>query len=99
MDEGAGTPVSWLVVEQGWRVVARDGSELGRVDELVGDTGKDIFNGLTVSRGLLKGSRYVPAERVVSITEGVVAVDVTEEQFERLDDYTGAPPSQEILPP
>lgn len=92
-------PVSWLVIEPGWGVVAADGVDVGRVAELIGDTGKDIFNGLSVSRGLLKGSRYVPAERVSSITEGRVELDLTSDEFEALDDYDGAPPSEEILPP
>ncbi len=92
-------PVSWLVVERGWEVVAADGDEVGRVAELIGDTGKDIFNGLSVSRGVLKGSRYVPAERVSSITVGRVQLDLSATQFDALDDYDGAPPSEEILPP
>lgn len=87
------------MIERGWVVVAADGDGLGRVDELIGDTGTDIFNGLSVSRGLLKGSRYVPAERVSSITEGRVQLDLTTDEFEALDDYDGAPPSEEILPP
>jgi hypothetical protein len=91
-------PVSWLVVEAGWKVLASDGSELGRVDELVGDTGKDIFNGLTVSTGLLKGSRYVPAERVEAIFEGEVLLAMGRREFDRLDEYGDAPPSAEIRP-
>src|SRR5438067_657482 len=47
-------PVSWLVVEPGWKVVDRDGDALGRVDEVIGDTGQDIFNGLAVSQGMLR---------------------------------------------
>jgi len=92
-------PVSWLVVEPGWEVVAADGEEVGRVHELIGDTGKDIFNGISVSRGLLKGSRYVPAERVASIVEGRIQLDLSAAQFDRLGKYDGAPPSEEILPP
>ena len=93
-----GDPVSWLVVERGWMVVAADGSELGRVEELIGDTGKDIFNGLAVSTGLLKGSRYVPAERVAEITEGCVRLDLDRAEFERLDEHESPPPSAEIRP-
>ena len=79
-------PVSWLVVEPGWRVLAADGSELGRVSEVTGDTSNDIFNGLAVSTGLLKGVRYVAAERVTAITEGQVELDLSPEEFERLGD-------------
>ncbi len=89
-------PVSWLLIERGWKVVARDGSELGSVHELVGDTGKDIFNGISVSPGLLKGNRYVPAERVTEIREGRIELDVSADEFERLDEFEQPPPSAEI---
>ena len=89
-------PVSWLVIEPGWEVVARDGTELGSVHEVIGDTGKDIFNGLAVSPGLLKGSKYVPAERVSAIVEGRVELDVSSEEFDRLSEHGEQPPSAEI---
>ena len=89
-------PVSWLVIERGWTVVAADGAQVGTVHEVVGDTGKDIFNGLAVSPGLLRSSRYVPAERVRSITEGRIELDVTSEDFDRLDEHGEQPPSAEI---
>jgi hypothetical protein len=91
-------PVAWLVIEAGWKVVARDGSEVGRVDEVVGDTGKDIFNGLTISKGLLAKRRYVPAERVATITEGRVELDLDPEAIDKLGEYDQPPPSEEILP-
>ena len=71
-----GEPVSWLVIEKGWRVVGRGGSELGIVDEVLGDEEKDIFNGLNVSSGLLSSLSYVPAERVVEIREGEIELDL-----------------------
>ena len=89
-------PVSWLVVEKGWTVVGSDGAELGSVDEVVGDSGKDIFNGLAVSTGLLRPTRYVPAERVTTIREGRVELDLDAETFERLDEHGDVPPSREI---
>ena len=92
-------PVSWLVVENGWKVVAADGSSVGTVQEVIGDTGKDIFNGLSVSPGLLKRPKYVPAERVAEIAEGEVRLGITEDEFERLGEYDEPPASAEILPP
>lgn len=89
-------PVSWLVIESGWTVVASDGSEVGKVDELVGDTGKDIFNGLAVSTGLLGKPKYVPSERVAEIVEGEVRLDLSPDDVERLDDHDTQPPSQEF---
>jgi len=91
-------PVSWLVIERGWKVLAADGTEVGSVDELIGDTGKDIFNGLSVSTGLLKRSRYVPSERVIAILEGVVQLDLAAHQIDGLDAHRDQPPSAEIRP-
>ena len=68
-------PVSWLVIEHGWRVLGPEGHELGTVDEVLGDTEVDIFNGLNVHSRLLSGSTYVPAERVREIREGEVVLD------------------------
>jgi hypothetical protein len=89
-------PVSWLVIEPGWSVVGADGSEVGKVEEIVGDTGKDIFNGLSVSTGLLGRPKYVPAERVSRITEGSVELDLPAEAIDRLDDHEQQPPSAEF---
>ena len=65
-------PVSWLLIEPGWEVVDAQGKSLGKVDEVVGDPERDIFDGLNVSAGLLGGPRYVAAEEVGEITEGRV---------------------------
>jgi Uncharacterized protein conserved in bacteria (DUF2171) len=92
-------PVSWLVVEHGWKVSAADGTALGTVEEVIGDTGNDIFNGLSVTPGLLKRPKYVPAEAVGEIEEGEVRLALTKDQFEALGEYDEPPASAEILPP
>jgi hypothetical protein len=94
----SGEPVAWLVIEPGWTVVAADGREVGKVEEIVGDTGKDIFNGLSVSTGLLARPKYVPAERVSEIVEGEVRLDLPADVVERLDDHEQQPPSAEFRP-
>ena len=93
------TPVAWKVIEQGWDVAAADGTALGTVHEVIGDSNADIFNGLAVSPGRLKGSRYIPSERVTEIVEGRVTVDIGVEEFEQLPEYEGVPPSLDILKP
>jgi uncharacterized protein YrrD len=89
-------PVSWFVIEKGWAVTGTDGKELGTVEDVVGDAGEDIFNGLAVSPGFLRAARYVPAERVRSITDGRVELDLAKRDFERLDEHGRMPPSAEI---
>jgi uncharacterized protein YrrD len=91
-----GDPVSWLVIEPGWEVVAAEGTSVGKVHEVVGDSGKDIFNGLSVTTGLLKSPRYVPAERVREITDGRVTLDLAPNAVESLDEYEAPPPSAQI---
>ena len=65
-----------MVVEHGWRVLGADGTELGTVDEVLGDANADIFNGLSVLSGVLASPTYVAAERVAEIREGEVVLDV-----------------------
>ena len=91
-------PVSWYLIEQGWEVVSSDGKAIGKVEETVGDSTRDIFDGLTVGTGLLSRPRYVPAEVVGEIVEGRVALTIDSEAFERLDHYNEPPTTEEIEP-
>lgn len=84
-------PVSWFLIDSGWKVVGSDGADLGKVAEVVGDPGSDIFNGLSVSPGLLHGNRYVAAEWVGTITEGRVEVELDAAAFERLGAHEERP--------
>ena len=88
--------VAWTLVEPGWTVVAADGAEVGTVHELLGDPAADIFNGLAVSPGRLRRSRYVPAERVVRIFEGRLELDLAADAFHALPEAEGTPTSAEI---
>jgi hypothetical protein len=92
------TPVSWLMIEPGWDVVASDGQRVGKVAERIGDSNVDIFDGLSVSPGLTGKNRYVPAEQVARITQGKVALTIPADRFEREAQYEKPPPSEEILP-
>ena len=89
-------PVSWLMVEKGWRVVGSDGAELGTVDEVLGDPDADIFNGLAVSPGLLGKPRYVPAEEVREIVERRITLALDADEFERLGRHEEPPPSERV---
>ena len=80
-------PVSWFLIEPGWKVVDADGKNIGRIEEVVGDTAEDIFNGLAVSTGLLAKPRYVPAEQVGEITEGEVQLKLPAEHVDRLEEH------------
>jgi hypothetical protein len=86
-------PFSWKVVEPGWEVVAGDGSEIGRVDEVVGDLDADIFTGLKILTGLLGKAKYVPSELVGQIVEGRVTLTLSKEDAANLRDWEDVAPS------
>jgi Uncharacterized protein conserved in bacteria (DUF2171) len=94
----SGDPVSWLLIEPGWSVCDAGGDEVGRVEEVVGDSGIDIFNGLAISTGLLGSARYVPAEVIGSITEGSVQLRLSRDEVKNLGAYEEPPPSEEFVP-
>ena len=89
-------PVSWLMIETGWKVIASDGSEVGQVDEIAGDSSLDIFDGLAIATSPFGKPRYVPAEQVAEITEGTVRLKLTKEQVDRLGEYLEPATSAEI---
>jgi hypothetical protein len=91
-------PVSWFLIEPGWKVLDASGEHVGSVDEIVGDSSDDIFNGLSVSTRLLGRPRYVPSEQVGAITEGHVQLRISKDQLDRLGEYEEPPTSAEILP-
>src|SRR5712691_3923644 len=93
-----GDPVSWFVIEPGWKVVDAEEQEIGSVDEVVGDSNNDIFNGLAIATSLLGKPRYVPAEQVAEITEGSVRLQLTKEQVHALGEFEEPPTIAEILP-
>jgi len=89
-------PVSWLMIETGWKVIASDGSEVGEVDEIAGDSSLDIFDGLAIATSAFGKPRYVPAEQVAEITEGTVRLKLTKDQVDQLGEYLEPATSAEI---
>jgi hypothetical protein len=91
-------PVSWLMIETGWKVLASEGTEVGEVDEVVGDSSEDIFDGLAIATSAFGKPRYVPSEQVAEITEGVVRLSLSLEQVRELREYLEPATSAEIEP-
>jgi len=83
-------PVSWRAVQQGWSVLDAEGNEIGKVDQVTGDLNADIFDGITVGDGgtVLTRARYVPAENVAEIREGVIRLDLSAADAAKLAPYT-----------
>ena len=56
---------------------------------MLGDTERDIFDGLAVAIAVFSAPRYLPAERVTNIIEGFVQVDLTTPELDELEPYEG----------
>jgi len=91
-------PVSWFLIRPGWKVVAANGSEIGRVDEVAGDENADIFDGLAVATSTFGKPRYVPAEQVAAIEEGTVRLSLTKAECAQLPEYLEPATSAQIEP-
>jgi uncharacterized protein YrrD len=90
-------PVAWTVIERGWDVLDAEGEKIGHVDEVTGDENADIFDGLTISQGILAKAKYVPSEHVGQIVEGEVHLSLTRAGVEALEGYT-EPVEEQIVP-
>ena len=83
-------PISWMTLASGTRIATSDGTEVGRVHEVIADRQKDIFSGITFRDGLLSGDRFVPAELIGLITADEVQLTVgTDEAQEKIQPYEG----------
>jgi len=91
-------PVSWLMIRPGWKVVTADGADYGHVDEVAGDENSDIFDGLAVATSAFGKPRYVPAEQVAEITDGVVHLSAGAGEAAAFGEYLEPASSEEIEP-
>jgi uncharacterized protein YrrD len=85
-----GQPIAWMALDTGTPIVTSDGTELGRVHEVVADRQKDIFSGLPFRDGVLSGERFVPAATIDSITTEEVRLTVSSAEAEqKIEPYEG----------
>ena len=72
--EDLGTPGSYLTLAEGTPVLASDGEQLGRVEQVLAEPGADVFDGFVLGAGALGGERrFVEGAIVEEIYErGVV---------------------------
>jgi hypothetical protein len=91
-------PVSWLMIEPGWSVEAADGTDVGRVLEVTGDSGADIFDGLAIASSLFNQPRYVPSEVVGEIVDGRVRLTLDRAAVEQLTEFEQPAVEEQIEP-
>ena len=83
-------PISWMTLGSGTRIAAADGTELGRVHEVIADRQKDIFSGITFRDVLLGSDRFIPAELIGDMTADEVRLTVgSDDAQEKIEPYEG----------
>ncbi len=70
------TPVAWTALRRQATVVGADGSEIGTLEEVLGDRDDDIFHGLVVKRGSDGERVELPAAHVKKMTEQHIVTDL-----------------------
>ncbi len=71
------TQGSYLLIARGMTVRGTDG-DLGTVADVIADESVDVFRGIVLAHGLplLTSPGFIAAERVVSVVDDVVQVDL-----------------------
>jgi hypothetical protein len=81
------TVVAWKAVPKHALVVASDGTELGAVEEILGDEEEDIFHGVALKRAEDGELVEVPAGRITKMTMEHVVTDLTPDEAKALPAY------------
>ena len=90
-------PVAWKVIERGWAVFDSAGERVGTIDQIVGDTEADIFDGVAIDDSVFGPKKYVPSEDVERIEDGAVYLNIPGDRIATLEDMRAAP-EEAILP-
>lgn len=83
-------PVSWRAIAPDTPVFASDGSEVGKVSEVLGGDQEDIFHGLVIDLPGIGNEATLPAAHVVRITDRRVESDLTADEIRSLPEFEAA---------
>jgi hypothetical protein len=70
------TPVAWTAMPREAPVVAADGTEIGKAEQVLGDVEEDIFHGIVLKRSHDGELLELPAVHIKRITERRVITDL-----------------------
>ena len=79
--------ISWMTLDKGVPIVTSDEQEIGRVGEVIADTQKDIFSGVTFRHSLLGKDHFIPADLIESMTAERVRLTIGTGAVEKLEPY------------
>jgi hypothetical protein len=97
--EDLGPPASYLILERGAAVLARDGPRIGRVEHVLADPDADIFDGLVLDTSVLPGGhRFVDASQVGEVYERGLVLTIDADAAERLPEPSENPATLDAGP-
>jgi len=79
--------VSWRVIDAGMPVRASDGTVVGHVTHVLGDSERDIFDGVGFRKALFSRHRMAPFSMISRITNRAVYLNVTADQADACPSY------------
>ncbi len=81
-------PEGSIPLEEGARVISRDGKHIGNVERVITEPGENHITHLVVGEGfLLKEHKLVPAFWISKVEEDEIQLSVEARLFDRLPDY------------
>jgi hypothetical protein len=81
------TPIAWPALAPGTDVIASDGTDIGKVTDVIADREKDIFSGISFRSGILDQERFAPADQIDEITTVAVRLRLDPEAVADLEPY------------
>jgi len=85
--DDAADEVSWRVIEPGTPVFASDGTPVGRVTHVLGDSERDIFDGVGFRHHLWTAPRMAAAADIARITARRIFLRLSTAEVERCPAY------------
>jgi hypothetical protein len=82
----------------GWKVEAADGSPVGRSTRSPATRAPTSSTDSAIATTALGHPRYVPAEKVAEITDGIVRLALSPGEVQALEEYRLPPTSLEVEP-
>ena len=89
MADEHGAPIAYTVLQEGTRVLASDGHEVGTVTRVLADEGAGIFDGIAVRTD--DGERFVDAPEIDALYERAVVLTISAEQARGLPEHGPSP--------
>lgn len=80
-------PISWRTIVYGTPVISADDASVGKVHEVLGSDGEDIFHGLRVSLASAHKDVMIAVDDVVSMTADQIRTGLSRVEVEALPSY------------